>query len=434
MSRLKFAIYGNCQIGPLAEVLQHSVEFSQNYENVFVTPVNVISQDEEDRFAETIRGLDLFIHQHVLSGTLRGIRRFGTDRFLTRLKGGARAISFPSAYFTGYNPETIVWKDEKGDNLSDSFCNYHDLNVLNAYYHGLSSQECVSFMRETDYGPEFLQANVADSLDRLRDRERQIDVRISAFIEENWRKERLFFGFNHPSNSLLVHEANQILDRIGLPRLDASLLTGRPQYMAENNDVLFVYPSIRRHFALALAGEEILIRGQVYTLEEAVQGYFEYYSAHPELAQYNVHRYENSSDATLSMIASRWSAPCLGRWSVAGASTWSLHSQGDGARLKELMLRLEEKNRVIGDLQSRLDNLQSSLGTLQSKVDDLQPRLQALQSKVLGVEHELDTVTSSTTWRIAKRLHAVVDRALPPGTRRRRLAGGPLRLLIRRPH
>ncbi len=406
MSRLKFSIYGNCQIGALGEILQCSAEFSLAYENVFVTAVHRISQSEEGRFAETIRNLDLFIHQPVAAAVYGSTRRLGTDHLLTRLKGSARAISFPSAYFTGYNPETIVWKDEDGNNVWDSFCNYHDLNILNAYYHGMSWRECLSYIQKSAvYTSELLEANLADSLGRLGERERRTNVTISAFIEENWRKERLFFGFNHCANSLLLHEANQILHLIGLPELDRAALAGRPEYMAENNDVLFVYPDVRNHFALSFAEEEIRVRGRTYTLEEAIKGYFDYYSTHPELVQHNIHRYQRSSDVTLSRIVSHWAMLRSRRAPAAEISGLASSFQEQDAQIGNLVLRLEEKNQIIENLQSKVDDFQSRLNHGRPSLDDLQ--------------REPDMIGPGTSVRVPSRLHPVIDRLVPPGTTRR---------------
>lgn len=395
----------------MGKILQCSAEFSLIYENVFVTPVHRISQDEEDRFAKTIRNLDLFIYQPVSARFWRGRRILGTELLLTHLKDSARAVSFPTAYFTGYNPETIVLKDENGNDVWDGFCNYHDLNILNAYYHGMSWRECVSYVQKSAiYASELLETNLADSLGRLRERERETDVTIAAFIEKNWRKQRLFFGFNHCANSLLLHEANQILHLIGLPRLDPAVLAGRTEYMAENNDRLFVYPDVRKHFALSFAEEVIQVHGRTYNLDDTIKGYFDYYSTHPELVQHNIHFYQRSSDATLSRIASYWAMPCLKRLPDAEISRLQSSFQEQDAQIKNLVLRLEEKNQVIDNLQSKLDNLQSKLDNVQS---------------------ELDMIRSSTTWRVAGKLHPIINRVLPLGTRRRHFVGQTFQAVVR---
>src|SRR4030043_375212 len=106
MSRLKFSIFGNCQAPPLRQILQSSTEFSQIYEYVLIKPVHLISQNEDQLVHETFRNLDLIIYQHVSAVYGGNSRDLGTESLLTQLKDSSRAVSFPVAYFTGYNPET----------------------------------------------------------------------------------------------------------------------------------------------------------------------------------------------------------------------------------------------------------------------------------------------------------------------------------------
>ena len=187
MSRLKFSVYGNCQVTPLRQILQSSTKFSQIYEYVYINPVHLISQNEEERLHENLRNLDLFIYQPVSATYGGNSRKLGTESLLTLLKDSSQAVSFPVAHFRGYNPEHIqlMRQDSHKDFLSDSFRNCHDLNILKAYHHGMSWRECVSYIQKSGiYTSELLETNLADSLSRLTERERKIDVKISDFIEK----------------------------------------------------------------------------------------------------------------------------------------------------------------------------------------------------------------------------------------------------------
>jgi hypothetical protein len=388
MSRLKFSIYGNCQVRPLSKILQCSTEFSLIYQEVFVAPLHLISQDEVDRFAKTIGNLDLFIHQPVSARLFQGTRLLGTERLLTCVRDSARVISFPVAYFTGYNPEAVYLRDKNGNAVVDGFCAYHDLNILKAYHHGMTWRECVSHIQKSAiYTSELLETNLADSLGRLRERERVTDVTISAFIEKNWREQRLFFNFNHCSNSLLLHEANQILHLLGLPTLDPAILTGRPEHLGDTR--LFVYPHVRKYFALSFAEEPMQVSGRAFTLDDTIMAYFEYYSTRHELVRDNIDSYSRSSDATLSRIASYWTVPCcIRRWSGETSNpvqeTLNNHSYGPEDKKWTLEAELQRKDAQIRDLMLRFNNLQ----------------------------FELDMIKSSTTWRVASRLRPIINRVL----------------------
>ena len=101
---------------------------------------------------------------------------------------------------------------------------------------------------------------------------------------------------------MLLHEANQILHLIGLPSLDPSILAGCYELLGDIR--LFVYPDVRKHFALSFAEDGIQLGKRTFPLDYAIRAYFDYYSTHPELVQHNIDFYSRSSDATLSRIAS----------------------------------------------------------------------------------------------------------------------------------
>ncbi len=77
-------------------------------------------------------------------------------------------------------------------------------------------------------------------------------------------------------------------------------------------------------------------------------------------------------------------------------STLQSSLQEKDAQIKSLTLRLEEKNQVISNLQS-----------------------------------ELNMIKSSTTWRAARKLHPIINRVLPPGTRRRHFVRQTLKAVVR---
>lgn len=167
----------------------------------------------------------------------------------------------------------------------------------------MSWQECVSYIRDTIiYTSEVLETNLRDSLGRLRERESKTDVKVSDFIEKNWQKQRLFFTLNHCANSLLLHEANQILHLIGCPSLETAILAERSEYMAGIR--LFVYQDVRKHFALTFAQDGMQLGDRTFSLEDTIRAYFDYYSTHPQLVDDNLDFYSRSPDTTLSRIAS----------------------------------------------------------------------------------------------------------------------------------
>ena len=366
MSKLKFSIYGNCQIGALRKILLYSAEFSAIYKEVQIRPFHLKDKNEEAGVPKILKNVDLFIYQPILPQFQRGIIPvYGTEYLLTLLKDNAMAISFPVAYFTGYNPESIIFRDNNGYVLlqeEGNFSAVHDLNILMAYHHGMSWQDCVSYIQKDNiYTPELIETNVTDSLGLLIEREKSIDVKISDFIIENWQKQRLFFDPNHCANFLILYEANQILHLLGLPSLNPAILTGCPEYLSIARP--FVYPNVRKHFALSFAEEPIQYNNRTFTLDGAVRKYFDYYSTHPERVRFNTDFYSKSSNTPHSRIASYWTMPCSLEIQSkdAGISTLECNLREKDAQIRHLTLSSKEKARIIDDPHSELDMIRASI-------------------------------------------------------------------------
>lgn len=53
----------------------------------------------------------------------------------------------------------------------------------------------------------------------LRDRERECDIKVADFIQENYQNQKLFNTQNHPSTFVMHHVANEILKSIGMKEI-----------------------------------------------------------------------------------------------------------------------------------------------------------------------------------------------------------------------
>lgn len=248
----KYTIYGNCQARIIARVLNSSKMFKNQFEYIDIKAVHRMTlKDLEYTINEVLPQLDLLIFQPV-SDKFNNDERYSTNNFLQKLKSKAISISFPSCYFSGYNPELkrIVSSE---DSINKNDFNYHDQNLVKYFLEeNFSNPECF-MLSDSFYSKDFSFQAVEESINELEKRElnifgseQQIDIKISQFIRENYRKQRLFYTFNHPSEPLLIYLGKSILrlleidDEISLHK-DSFTHTIYPIYKShyQNLELLF---------------------------------------------------------------------------------------------------------------------------------------------------------------------------------------------------
>jgi hypothetical protein len=213
----KFTVYGNCQARVLASVLSSSKIFKGEFEYLDIKAVHLMTpKDLEFTIEEILPQLDLFIFQPV-SKKCNNDERYSTNYLLQKLKSDVISVSFPSCYFTGYNPELKRAKLIKSGVNEDEF-NYHDQNLIK-YFLSSNIPDPESFMlSDYFYSEDFSFQAVEESIKELETRElnifdsdQQINIKISQFIRDNYQKQRLFYTFNHPSKALLIYLGKAIL-------------------------------------------------------------------------------------------------------------------------------------------------------------------------------------------------------------------------------
>lgn len=294
--RKKVLILANCQGQALYSLLKKNPDFIKQFELIHIDPIHLLKIQDSERILSIIATLDVIIYQPI--GSNYGV--FASDNILKHLKLNAKAISFPVAYFTGYNPEVIYLKNFDGKKVSVPF-DYNDLNIMRMFAEKLSIPEIVNHLESnTFYSQEFLERNCELSLNTLAEREKGLDIRITPFIENNYKSKRLFFSMNHPSNEVLFEIVQQLFELLGLqeartPHL-ANELLGRTR--------LYLYPSVLKNFDL-FSDNQIIIDNVKFSLENYVRECYTTYIDNRDLIQYNIESNEKGNDLIKQQLATR---------------------------------------------------------------------------------------------------------------------------------
>jgi len=129
---------------------------------------------------------------------------------------GHKATIWPNVFYRGYNPELTYVRMAGRHPLRGPLGDYHNQTFLDGWEKGLSIRETLNLHQDIDYNYERYGNIPETSLIELQNREAGCDVKISKFVKEKFRRQRLFFTFNHPRMVLLAYVAEKILEHVGI--------------------------------------------------------------------------------------------------------------------------------------------------------------------------------------------------------------------------
>lgn len=221
-SKQKCAVFANCQADLIKTCLGLSKEFVEQYELVKI-PLNFRAIEQKFTFSdELLTSFDVFIYQPLQDkhGEL------STNRLLTRLSDRCVRIGVPFVYFKGYYPQHVSNPLAKpSPRYPYGQFPYGDQFIIDMIEAGKTDAEIIRTLTRTDlYEKEFLLDEVEQSLEKLAQRESQLDVKISDFIRQNYQHARLFDTLNHPTEMIGLELTNQIFQILGLSRLPHTTL------------------------------------------------------------------------------------------------------------------------------------------------------------------------------------------------------------------
>jgi hypothetical protein len=283
-------VVGNCQAMALEMMLSTSDEFAKRFKILSFPPVHEIPATMVPALHGAVAEATVVILQRVDEGYRDGLG-LGTET-LARMAGTATVVRWPSVYWAGYFPDLFYLRDTAGQPVVDGPFDYHDRVILQAYAAGLDVGETCTLLEDPER-PSNAQAWAADATAELDLRGRDCEIQVASFIATGYREELLFYTMNHPSNRLLGFMAQQIIELVGV--------SGRVDERRIPDEVLgsTLYPFHANHvrtLGLEFGAEcgagrvPFRIRGVTYEPSRAVQLFFDYYAANPQLVEINLNQ------------------------------------------------------------------------------------------------------------------------------------------------
>lgn len=275
----KVLILANCQGSALGKILENIVNKhgKRLFKVLNFKPVFELTQDQQPLLEDLCRQCDILLYQPHLKHKFTPEWR--TSDYWVSITSAKYVISFPSLYFSGYNPELTYLRNKKNEHLNAGFVDYHDKRIVKLFLSGKSDEDIANRFSQLHLSRIDVENNLNDTLNELRRREKEqdIDIVVSEFITKNFTKKRLFFTFNHPANAVLYEVARQLLnklayDDISVPKVDVELL---------RYDYFPIAPSVRKYLGLEFEDdtEQYRIQGKDIQKEKVVARYLDVYRA-----------------------------------------------------------------------------------------------------------------------------------------------------------
>ncbi len=269
------AFYGNCQIMSYNSLILTSNILQDENDILVFPPVQSFGMSEKENGIdkELLNRIDIFIYQKVKDENSFS-KHLSTDKIKSQLQETATLCCIPNVFFTGYFPQYCKNKYNPSDTgIVNGPCPYGDRNI-EEMWNEYTYTEISSFISNEDfYSKKQITENAKQSLLELKNRETECDVRISDFIENNYRNNYIFYTPNRPTNIVLLEVLNRVFSFFELEINDILLSDG----WENNGREMFIYPSVVRHLRLDFAKDKYCYLRQInkddLSMEEYVYDY-----------------------------------------------------------------------------------------------------------------------------------------------------------------
>ena len=244
MEKRTAILHANCQGQPLAARLLASPEFARSF-----APRVYLNYAREAIPEAELAACGLFLYQHL--GPEWG--ELSSLALLDRLPAGCPRLCIPNMFFRGPWP---LWSGAPG-------FDYRDVFLDRLLEMGLPGQEILRLYLQLPLERKYdLDALLAETVARERERQAHTPVKYLDFVLEHWRRRPLFFTVNHPGPELLDLAAAGILRELGLAPPDPALSPDASALGQGYADFeLPVHPQVSAFYGLAYGGQD-----QTYTV------------------------------------------------------------------------------------------------------------------------------------------------------------------------
>ncbi len=270
-------VYGNCQVPYIVRFLSRTKEFTDVYILLSIPPIHTLTEEKEKGFEKGVLGwVKLFIFQNIREDNIFS-RKLSSTRIMELLSRGCKKVAIPNVFFKGYFPQLCSNPNNPfvGSKYNrEGIFPYGDINIKSMLEEGMTSEEIFNCLKkENFYDTQRVREEVEKSIRELCEREKECDVVISDFIEKNYKKKRLFFVPNHPTNVVIRELSRRILSFLGYGQYAMNI-----QNIPENNNLeIPIYPSVAKGLGLEFDTDRVCFCRKFNQQSATFEGYIKAY-------------------------------------------------------------------------------------------------------------------------------------------------------------
>lgn len=282
-----FTSFGNCQIYKISNFILNNVQFQKEYITVTIPLVFSYSPYDVQEMlvnnADELFGLfDLFVTQYIKEKN-RFYPEFATKYISKKLRDDAKRILIPNVYFDGYFPQLKRETDFTSnfdakfpidDKFVDEIMSNSEMNP--------DIEQILDIICDENFIPaDVIQAGIDRSLNELKNREWICDVKMSDYVENNFRDQQILFTPNHPTPFLIFETTRRILKFLGIK--SDSFVDQKSAFDNENQIYSLIgqdvpiYPAVKKYLDLNLCLEQYYANNRVWDFRAGFRDYMRQY-------------------------------------------------------------------------------------------------------------------------------------------------------------
>ena len=232
-------LYGMCHMSIYKHFLMHSKDFFDKYVLLDIPIINDMENQYHNIFKSDFlwSNCDLLIANVIQPSISNHYDSPCTKDVIKKLKNSCKTILIPDVAFRGYFPQHTV-----GNKKTNKYFAWGDKNINKMIKQNKSLDDIErKILLEDFYDYEFVNKYFYKSLEMLQSDEKECDIKISDYIEENGKRKVLFYSWTHPKEEVMLEIGKRIFSVLNLNK---NILDELSNDIVLNTNEELIYPCV----------------------------------------------------------------------------------------------------------------------------------------------------------------------------------------------